>query len=442
MKSKLIFYYILFFSSTVIAQSYFDLSNKVDKVKVPFVSSANLIIVKAELNNVPLNFIVDTGSDRTLIFGFVGVDSIEVNRGKLMRYQGADRDGYFEAYLSKGNKISLNNDLFNNDSELLILTDDKFDLSAQIGIPIHGLIGSDLFNELLVEVDYQREQLIFYRSNKKNYRRFKKYDRIPLNIVENKPYVNSLINNDSISLNLMIDTGNSDALWLYSSNKIKVSLPDKGFKDYLGYGLLGEIDGLRSKLHSFQIGDFSLTRPTVSYPNLSTENLNYLKDDFSNGSIGGGMLRRFRILFDYKNEKLVLIPNKYFKNEFYYNMSGMQIKSKGFDIKYSNFNNNNNNNIEFENQKGIKIYSSSVENSLRLSPKLIVSSVNYNSPASRAGLKIGDQIVKINSRTGLSLTLKSATNYFYQNPYSILKIKYVRNGIVYKTKLQLIPLIE
>ncbi|PQJ30856.1 hypothetical protein BST92_02430 [Nonlabens arenilitoris] len=167
MKSKLIFYYILFFSSTVIAQSYFDLSNKVDKVKVPFVSSANLIIVKAELNNVPLNFIVDTGSDRTLIFGFVGVDSIEVNRGKLMRYQGADRDGYFEAYLSKGNKISLNNDLFNNDSELLILTDDKFDLSAQIGIPIHGLIGSDLFNELLVEVDYQREQLIFYRSNKK-----------------------------------------------------------------------------------------------------------------------------------------------------------------------------------------------------------------------------------------------------------------------------------
>src|SRR5690606_14447040 len=50
---------------------------------------------------------------------------------------------------------------------------------------------------------------------------------------------------------------------------------------------------------------------------------------FRNGTIGGEIMSRFTIVYDFPNEKVYLKKNSSFKKAFHYNLSGLTIKSKG-----------------------------------------------------------------------------------------------------------------
>ena len=45
-------------------------NSKKDKIDIPFELTNNLIIIDVEINNVKLSMILDTGSDKNLLFSF------------------------------------------------------------------------------------------------------------------------------------------------------------------------------------------------------------------------------------------------------------------------------------------------------------------------------------------------------------------------------------
>ena len=50
---------------------------------------------------------------------------------------------------------------------------------------------------------------------------------------------------------MLLDTGSSDAIWLFENETI--GIPDKNYDDFLGRGLGGDIFGKRTKVRSIKI---------------------------------------------------------------------------------------------------------------------------------------------------------------------------------------------
>ncbi|MEP6431396.1 MAG: hypothetical protein ABJ033_11405, partial [Nonlabens ulvanivorans] len=90
MKNYLIVLFLVFFGYNINAQENlgFILNNDVKKEIIPFELASNLIIVPVQVNGVLLNFIVDTGSTRTVVFDFKGIDTLNIKKEKIVRYSG------------------------------------------------------------------------------------------------------------------------------------------------------------------------------------------------------------------------------------------------------------------------------------------------------------------------------------------------------------------
>jgi len=89
----------------------------------------------------------------------------------------------------------------------------------------------------LVKIDYTSKRITLYNdkpnSLKKNTKSFAKF---PISFIDNKPYLscNAFFEKDSASLasKLLIDTGNSDAIWFFSQNDSKIVVPKTTFEDF------------------------------------------------------------------------------------------------------------------------------------------------------------------------------------------------------------------
>ena len=129
-------------------------------------------------------------------------------------------------------------------------------------------------------------------------------------------------------MKLLIDSGGSDGLWLFKSSNPLIVDPEHYFEDYLGEGLSGIIRGKRSKIHSIFMGRYELKQPTVSYPDSSAIALARKHLD-RNGSIGGTVLSRFKVILDYKSAAMYLKKGRNFHAPFNYNMSGIELVYNG-----------------------------------------------------------------------------------------------------------------
>ena len=118
-----------------------------------------------------------------------------------------------------------------------------------------------------------------------------------------KPFIDTkvTIDNQQQDVKLLIDTGSSDALWLFEDESLGL-FPKKNmiFHDYLGQGLSGSVYGKRSKVEQFTISDFMLSKANVAFPDsTSIDKTKIFKE--RNGSLGGDILKRFNLFFDYGN---------------------------------------------------------------------------------------------------------------------------------------------
>ena len=126
----------------------------------------------------------------------------------------------------------------------------------------------------------------------------------------------------------MIDSGGSDALWLFENSKENIKTPINFFNDILGEGLSGTIYGNRSRIPAIQIESFEIPNPTVSFlDSITTVNAKIFKE--RNGSVGAEILKRFTVWIDYPNKVLMLKKNSNFSRLFNYNMSGLEVVYNG-----------------------------------------------------------------------------------------------------------------
>ena len=140
------------------------------KVRLPFITQRNLIIVAARLNGRgPYNFLLDTGVGTSLLTDPTLADSLHLVRGleyKLLGVGGTDSG--LRAYEATNVRVSLAGRAEAPGLSWLLLSSDVLDLSGYVGMPIHGIIGADLFHSFVVTIRPEQHELVL--TNPADYR--------------------------------------------------------------------------------------------------------------------------------------------------------------------------------------------------------------------------------------------------------------------------------
>src|SRR5690606_460226 len=264
----------------------------------------------------------------------------------------------------------------------------------------------------------------------------KKSVTIPLEFKLGKPYFNAVFTENELQkdVKLLIDSGSGDALWLFDDNEKEIYIPENAFDDSLGLGINGDIYGKRFKIAQLDMADFTFINVNTAFPEINFLKSRVLQD--IDGSIGGEVLKRFHLTIDYTAQTLVLKKNGNFKDPFHYNMSGITlehgeltvVKEKQYKSS-SGFNQNEANNSVF-----IPNYESY---SVKLLPSYVVAEVRKDSPADKAGMQLGDEVLEINNEPVQKYKLYEINNMFYTKESKTMNLKIKRGAVERKIQFLL-----
>jgi len=416
------------------SQDGFSLPETISKDKISFKLMNNLVVVPVEVNGTPLTFLLDTGVSTTIMFSLSKVDSLKLNNAKEIRLRGLGEGGSIPALMSSNNSLTIGK-VKDENHTVYVIFDKSINLSTRMGIPIHGILGYDFFKNLVVKTDYSSKKITVYKPSKYIPNYCKKHEEFDLIFNNKKPYINVevAVLDKKEEVTLLIDSGSSDAIWLFDDNDIENTKERAFFDDFLGQGISGVIFGKRSKLSKLKIGSFELKNVKVAYPDKeSLENIKFFEE--RDGSLGGDILKRFTVIIDYSSKKIILKKNRNFKLPFYYNMSGITLKHDGVVMvkeKLDSFSERQNENSEAVNITIASVYE------FHLAPKFVVSEIREGSPADLVGIRVGDEIISVNGKEIYKYKLHEVIGLFASKANKKIYLKVKRNGIIYRKKFYL-----
>lgn len=404
------------------------IDSKKDVIKFQLIN--NLIVIPVKVNGIELSFLLDSGVSKPIMFNiFSFSDSLQIKNSETVFLRGLGGEGSIEAFKSNKNVVKIGSAI-NVNQEIYVVFDESINFTPRLGIPIHGIIGYDIFKDFVVEVNYGRKKLKLHHPGSYKYKKCKNCESFDLSMSHNKPYIDGLVETGAgeVPVKLLIDTGGSDALWLFEDKeKDLMPLADQYFVDYLGRGLSGSVYGKRSKLKSFSLKSFKFDEVNVAFPDSASISVARSYKE-RNGSISGELLKRFNIIFDYGNEKITLKRNGNFKKPFHYNKSGIVLEQRGVRLvkQYVSTGNYRSNS---ETDTAIKIV---LEPSYKLEvkPAFSIVELRKDSPAERAGLMIEDVILSVNNKDSSQLEMHEINELFSGEDGKLIRIKVDRNGML------------
>ncbi len=439
MRKIIILYFLFIYILPMLGQEGFLFENGINKAVIPFKFINNLIFIPIKVNGVELNFLLDSGVEETILFSMDEKKEISFSKVEKIRLRGLGSEESIEGLKSTNNILEINGSKSINHIVYIVL-DQSFNLSSHVGIPVNGIIGYHFLKNNLVEINYERKRITVYRDNAKNRKRIEnRYQKTAITIENLKPYVTSsvVINSVEILVKLLIDIGNSDAIWLFENKEKLIKVPAKNFEDYLGKGFSGDVIGKRAVITKFTLSKFEFYNPIIAFPD-STSIRNVTLVPNRSGSVGSEILRRFSIVFDYSNQYIFLKKNVDFSAPFSYNKSGIEIQHNGLQwvqetvsiqtvpLKKSG----DGTSIENTSENNFKI-------KFELKPIFKISNIRKNSPAAIIGLKKGDIIIKINNVSAFEYSLEKINSILKSEDEKWITFEVEREGQVLEFKVQL-----
>ncbi|HET7180344.1 MAG TPA: aspartyl protease family protein [Chryseosolibacter sp.] len=397
MTRKYLLFVLLFFSSfQVLSQVLgFSLANGKKKVEIPIEIYNNLIVVPVILNGaLPLKFILDTGVRTAILTEKTFSDILNLSYSRKYTISGPGGEQLIDAYITNNVSLELPG-VLGRGHALLVLGQDYLELRNYLGTDVHGILGYELFSRFIVKVDYEKKVLTLMQPKK--FKPKRKYQAIPIKIEDTKPYVTTsvvLADGTQISAKLLVDSGASHGLMLDPGSDVRITMPKDTISSVIGRGLGGEITGKIGRIKLLKLGTYEIKNVIASFPDPNSyfDSLK-LGATKRNGAVGGEVLSRFTVIFNFPDEEIYLKKNGQFKKKFHYNLSGITVKAKGARLNV------------FE-----------------------VINVRRQSVADVAGLHVGDLIQTINGINTRGLDLNTINGFFNSKPGKKIHLVVNRDG--------------
>ena len=147
-------------------------------------------------------------------------------------------------------------------------------------------------------------------------------------------------------------------------------------------------------------------------------------------------MKRFTIFFDFQDSQVFLKENNLFGEPFNYNMSGLEIHHAGVqwvkdDLERDPSTKNliNVNDIVFDN--------SNLRYKFTLKPIFEIATIRQDSPAEKAGLLVGDIVLKIDGRNISNFSKQRIDQLLQAEDGKSISIEIERKGVKKKVEFQL-----
>jgi hypothetical protein len=384
----------------------FALQDGRNRVKIPIEINNNLVVIPVVVNGqLPLKFILDTGVRTAILTEKVFADILNLAFTRKYTVGGPGNFRTVQAYVTNNVSLDLPPGVHGEGHALLVLEEDYLELRNYLGADVQGILGYELFSRFIVTIDYEKKELILTRPDK--YKPKRKAQRIKISVEDTKPYfvtTVSLTDSSKIRAKLLIDSGASHGLILEPDSNDTIRVPSNYVKSIIGRGLGGVITGKIGRVAGVDLGKYDVRNVVANFPdpNSYMDTLKMSRSVKRNGAIGGEILSRFKVTFDFPKENLYLQKNTAFKKKFYYNMSGLTIKAKGSRLD------------NFE-----------------------VTDVREKSPADVAGIKPGDLVETINGIPAASLDLNQMNSFFNVRPGKRISLNVNRDGMRMRKEFRL-----
>jgi hypothetical protein len=323
----------LFAQSTTRALG-FQMPEGKTKVTIPIEIHNNLIVIPVVINGqLPLKFILDTGVRTAILTEKSYSDILGLPYTRQFTFSSPGKHHQITAYIANDVSIYIPPDIKGDGHALLVLEKDYLELRNYLGVEVHGVLGYELFSRFVVMIDYQNKFIELI--DPKYFKPSRKFQKLSVSIEDTKPYLKTNVGlGKKKELKLLVDTGASHSLMLDTESDTDIKVPEKNIASILGRALGGEITGKIGRTKEIEMGKYALQNVITSFPDPHSY-MDTLRSTVvsRNGSIGGEILSRFTVIFNYAGEKMYVRKNASFKKEFQNNLSGITLKAKGARLK-------------------------------------------------------------------------------------------------------------
>jgi hypothetical protein len=291
--------------------------------RVPFELFSNHIYVDGSLDGKPARFLVDTGGANLLTpaaakkFGLAG-------EGKLAGRGVGDE--LVDVSFAHAKEVRVGGAVL---AKPVFAVMDLGKLSAVEGVPSDGLVGYEMFRRFGVTIDYAKRELVLVEQAK--FVPPQGAAVVPFELADRIPIVQGAL--DGVPARLSIDTGSRVSLTLHSPFAREHALVAKyraAPDSVIGWGVGGPSRGRPARFGVLELGGLSIA--DIAGDIYTGDKGAFATPDIS-GNLGGGVLKRFTVAFDYTAKRMYLAPNADFAKPDVFDRSGLWLLGDGDALK-------------------------------------------------------------------------------------------------------------
>jgi hypothetical protein len=280
-------------------------ASDVSSAPIHFELADGLIYMQASINgSMPLWMMLDTGASVTVFdesvskFGEGNVDG--PGQGSTQKWAFANHTTLMFAGKDLG------------DQTVATLPLEWF--SRQVGRRTDGFLGSNVFRNYVVEIDYANQVLRLHDPAAYSYSG--SGQRLPLQFIwDDIPTVRAdVVAQDGAAITgiFLIDSGATTAIWLtkaFSNAHPEFLSAHETIEVPNVVAVGGELIARLGRVPAIRLGAFLVPMPLTQFSQ-NTAGI-FATSDIA-GTIGAQMLRRFTVIFDYAHREMIIEPNEHF----------------------------------------------------------------------------------------------------------------------------------
>jgi len=315
--------------------------------RVPFELVNNHIYASGSIDGKPARFLVDTGGVNLLTPTSAKKFGVE-GQGKLAGRGVGEQT--VDLALAHAQEVRLGAAVLAKPVFYII---DLGKLPQVEGYDSDGLVGYEMFRRFGVTIDYANHELVLAEPSK--FAPPAGAHAVPFELADRIPIVQGTL--DGVPARISVDTGSRASLTLHAPFAREHGLVAKYAatpEAVVGWGVGGPSRGRIARLGTLALGDLAIDG--IAGDIYTGDKGAFASPDLG-ANLGGGVLKRFTVAFDYAARKMYLAPNADFGKADAFDRSGLWL--------------------------------------LGTDDALEVADVAQDSAAARAGLRVGDRITAI-----------------------------------------------